>query len=161
RSGGIVMNVGFIGYGEVGHEMSEGLSNYEVDNIYAFDPLHADSGPLDLSEKTTLTFFSTAKELAVQNLDILFVAVPANKASEVWKSISGTIKNDTIYVDLTTASAQEKNSIDEQLENKGSHLIDASILVALKLYHNDVPILIIRKNICLFNHSKYSRKKLY
>lgn len=140
------MNIGFIGYGEVGHEMSKGLSNYEVDNIYAFDPLQATSDSIALSEKTNLSFLRTAKELSTQQLDILFVAVPANKATEVWEDIYATLDKNTIYVDLTTASAEEKSEVNKKLQDSGLNLIDGAILGALKIYQHKVPILVSGEN---------------
>lgn len=140
------MNIGFIGFGEVGREMSIGLSKYDVDNIYAFDPLQSASEPSILSEKTSLTFFQTIEELSEQSLDILFVAVPANKALEVWESIYNTLKEETIYIDLTTASAQEKKDVNEKMKHKGTNIIDGAILGALKVYQNAVPILVSGKD---------------
>lgn len=140
------MNIGFIGYGEVGHEMSKGLSNYRVDNIYALDPLQTTSEPIALSEKTRLSFLSTAEELSAQKLDILFVAVPANKTKEVWENIYTTLDKNTIYVDLTTASAEEKCEIDKKLYGSGLNLIDGAILGALKVYQHKVPMLVSGEN---------------
>lgn len=135
------MNIGFIGYGEVGREMSKGLSEYSVQNIYAFDPLHQSSESRELSEATTLTFFDAASAVLKQSLDILFVAVPAANAVEVWDSIDGEITKGTLYVDMTTASAKEKRDIERRLNDKNVNLIDAAILGALNVYQNSVPIL--------------------
>lgn len=102
------LNIGFIGYGEVGREITKSISEYNVDTIYAFDPLFHGSESKDISEVTTLSFINTPKELVRKSIDILFVAVPANNAVEVWNSIIDSLDTSTLYVDLTTASAEEK-----------------------------------------------------
>ncbi|MBU0439317.1 NAD(P)-binding domain-containing protein [Staphylococcus succinus] len=140
------MNIGFIGYGEVGKEMSKGLSNYEVNNIFAYDPLLMDARPGILSKNTKLTYFQDANELSKQHMTILFVAVPASKSVEVWSDIRETINKETILVDLTTASSNEKNNINKIMEEKGMSILDAAILGALKVYQNAVPILVSGKH---------------
>ncbi|MEK4306194.1 DUF1932 domain-containing protein [Oceanobacillus sp. M60] len=136
------MNIGFIGYGEVGREITKSISEYNVDTIYAFDPLFHGSESKDISEVTTLSFINTPKELVRKSIDILFVAVPANNAVEVWNSIIDSLDTSTLYVDLTTASAEEKKTIAEKLDKKGLNLIDAAIMGALKVYGHKVPMLV-------------------
>lgn len=144
------MNIGFIGYGEVGFEMSASMSGLGIENIYTYDPLKVGSSPLLLSDKTKVTFFDTAEKLVENNLDILFVAVPASYAKNSWLQVINSIQKDTILVDLTTASAQEKIQINEELEKKGLSLIDAAILGALKVYQHRVPILASGENVSKF-----------
>lgn len=151
------MNIGFIGYGEVGKEMSKGLSNYGVDNIFAYDPLLTDTKPENLSKNTKLTYFQDATELSKQRMNILFVAVPASKAVEAWSEISETINKETILVDLTTASSKEKNNINKIMEEKGMNILDAAILGALKVYQNTVPILVSGKHA---NNLIYATQKI-
>lgn len=136
------LNIGFIGYGEVGREITKSISEYNVDTIYAFDPLFHGSESKDISEVTTLSFINTPKELVRKSIDILFVAVPANNAVEVWNSIIDSLDTSTLYVDLTTASAEEKKTIAEKLDKKGLNLIDAAIMGALKVYGHKVPMLV-------------------
>nr|WP_263314214.1 NAD(P)-binding domain-containing protein [Mammaliicoccus sp. Marseille-Q6498] len=136
------MNIGFIGYGEVGSEMSKGFSEYEVDNIFAYDPLLINKSSEKISDNTKLTYFPNTKELSKQKMSILFVAVPASKAIEAWLEIRDTIDKETILVDLTTANAKEKNMVNEIMNENGLHILDAAILGALKVYQNTVPILV-------------------
>lgn len=140
------MNIGFIGYGEVGKEMSNGFGNYKVDNIFAYDPLLMSAKSENLSKNTKLTYFQDATELSKQHMTILFVAVPASKAIEAWSEISETINKETILVDLTTASAKEKQHVNKIMNAKGMNILDAAILGALKVYQNKVPILVSGKN---------------
>lgn len=141
------MNIGFIGYGEVGSEMSSSMSDLGVENIYTYDPLKIGSSPLLLSSKTKVTFFDSADKMVENDLDILFVAVPASYAKNSWLQVIDSLQKETILVDLTTASAKEKIKINEELEKKGFSLIDAAILGALKVYQHRVPILASGKNV--------------
>ncbi|HHQ7379488.1 TPA: DUF1932 domain-containing protein, partial [Staphylococcus aureus] len=58
-----------------------------------------------------------------------------------WSEISDVVANETVLVDLTTASSQEKNKVNEMMSDKGMTIIDAAILGALKVFQNEVPIL--------------------
>ncbi|WP_436953215.1 DUF1932 domain-containing protein [Staphylococcus shinii] len=135
------MDIGFIGFGEVGKELSKGFSKHEVNCIYAYDPLLIGSDSKKLSEKTEINYVEKAEIVAKQTLSILFVAVPATKTVEAWSEISDVVANETVLVDLTTASSEEKNKVNEMMYNKGMTIIDAAILGALKVYQNEVPIL--------------------
>lgn len=144
------MNIGFIGYGEVGSQMSASMSGLGVENFYTYDPLKIGSAPLLLSDKTKVTFFDTAEKVVENDINILFVAVPASYAKDYWLQIIDSLQKDIILVDLTTANAKEKIQINEALEKKGLSLIDAAILGALKVYQHRVPILASGKNVSEF-----------
>lgn len=135
------MDIGFIGFGEVGKELSKGFSKYDVNRIYAYDPLLIGSDSEKLSEVTEINYVEKAEIVAKQVLSILFVAVPATKTVEDWSEISDVVANETVLVDLTTASSQEKNKVNEMMFDKGMTIIDAAILGALKVFQNEVPIL--------------------
>ncbi|WP_436938471.1 DUF1932 domain-containing protein [Staphylococcus xylosus] len=135
------MDIGFIGFGEVGKELSKGFSKYDVNRIYAYDPLLIGSDSEKLSEVTEINYVEKAEIVAKQTLSILFVAVPATKTVEAWSEISDVVANETVLVDLTTASSQEKNKVNEMMSDKGMAIIDAAILGALKVFQNEVPIL--------------------
>ncbi|MEB8305426.1 DUF1932 domain-containing protein [Staphylococcus xylosus] len=135
------MDIGFIGFGEVGKELSKGFSKYDVNRIYAYDPLLIGSDSEKLSEVTEINYVEKAEIVAKQTLSILFVAVPATKTVEAWSEISDVVANETVLVDLTTASSQEKNKVNEMMSDKGMTIIDAAILGALKVFQNEVPIL--------------------
>ncbi|UBV34400.1 NAD(P)-dependent oxidoreductase [Staphylococcus xylosus] len=135
------MDIGFIGFGEVGKELSKGFRKYDVNRIYAYDPLLIGSDSEKLSEVTEINYGEKAEIVAKQTLSILFVAVPATKTVEAWSEISDVVANETVLVDLTTASSQEKNKVNEMMSDKGMTIIDAAILGALKVFQNEVPIL--------------------
>ncbi|MCI8279211.1 DUF1932 domain-containing protein [Staphylococcus xylosus] len=135
------MDIGFIGFGEVGKELSKGFSKYDVNRIYAYDPLLIGSDSEKLSEVTEINYVEKAEIVAEQTLSILFVAVPATKTVEAWSEISDVVASETVLVDLTTASSEEKNKVNEMMSHKGITIIDAAILGALKVYQNEVPIL--------------------
>ncbi|WP_016912189.1 DUF1932 domain-containing protein [Mammaliicoccus vitulinus] len=144
------MNIAFIGYGEVGSEMSKGLSNYKVEHISVYDPLVTNFKTEHLSGSTNITFYASIEQCFHMKVDIVFVAVPANKTSEVWDVIYKTNIDQTILVDLTTASAEEKQLINEKMNRKDKTIIDGAILGALKVYQNTVPIIASGKEVATF-----------
>lgn len=144
------MDIGFIGYGEVGKEMSKSMSQSGVEKIYAYDPLKIDAEDQYLSNSAKLTFFNTPAELVKNNLDILFMAVPSNKAKSAWFEVIDDLNKNTVLVDLTTASAIEKQDVKKELDKRGLNMNDGSILGALKVYQHKVPILVSGENTSKF-----------
>lgn len=144
------MNIGFIGYGEVGSEMSKSLSEMNVENIFTYDPLKVGQNSLNLSKNTVVSFLDSAKDVVKNDIDILFVAVPASYAISSWNDVIDSLDEKTVLVDLTTANAEEKKQINKALEQRKLELIDGAILGALKVYQHRVPILASGKNVSKF-----------
>lgn len=105
------MNIGFIGYGEVGSEMSKSLSEMNVENIFTYDPLKVGQNSLNLSKNTVVSFLDSAKDVVKNDIDILFVAVPASYAISSWNDVIDSLDEKTVLVDLTTANAEEKSKL--------------------------------------------------
>lgn len=135
------MNIGFIGFGEVGYEMSKGLMNEQNHNIYVYDPLYDREDVIQRSIEANVTLFDNPIDVVVQSLEILFVAVPSKFAKDAWDSIKSYINDKTYYVDLTTASAETKKNISiEFLNLNAKSFIDGAIMGPLKGNQHKVPI---------------------
>ncbi|ALS75876.1 hypothetical protein AUC31_12030 [Planococcus rifietoensis] len=137
------MKIGFIGFGEVGFEMSKGFHHLESGlQLFAFDQQHTDPRMIQRAEEANVSLLDSPLKVAEQNLAILFVAVPAQYAESAWESILPALNNSTLYVDLTTASANIKQGISDRLAATQSLFVDAAIMGPLKGNQHKVPMIV-------------------
>lgn len=138
------MNIGFIGFGEVGYEMSKGFMNERDHKIYVYDTLFENEEVIQRANEAQVTLCNDPVKVVNQNLDVLFVAVPATYAKNAWESVWQHVNDKTFYVDLTTASAEVKNQIRSNVCDYGAKsFVDGAIMGPLKENRHKVPI-----NVC-------------
>ena len=139
------MNLGFIGYGEVGFEMSKGFKSEGLNNIHAYDVMQNDAtyGRLvkERAENAGVCLLNHSQAV-IEIADIIIVAVPGDKALETAKSVKEFLKKDTIYVDVSASSPQVKIKIYEEIKEKGVLFVDGAMLGSLPVYKHKVPTLI-------------------
>ncbi|MDI7741769.1 NAD(P)-binding domain-containing protein [Lysinibacillus fusiformis] len=139
------MIVGFLGFGEAGSNIAAGLSSEGIRDIYAFDVLYSNKEYKEkLKEKAEFTgtvLLDNAHEVAAI-ADIIFLAVPANFAINSTINIVDSLTKGKIFVDVTTASPQEKKEISRAVVEKGASYVDSAMLGALPKYQHKVPMLI-------------------
>ncbi|MFC7685260.1 NAD(P)-binding domain-containing protein [Ureibacillus sp. GCM10028918] len=139
------MIVGFLGFGEAGSNIATGLKEEGISDIYAFDVLYSKEEFRDkLEEKAELAgtvFLEEAKEVVIK-AHIIFLAVPANFAMDSTTNIVDSLSKGKIFVDVTTASPQEKKEISQLVVEKGASYVDSAMLGALPKYKHKVPMLI-------------------
>ncbi|QBP42716.1 DUF1932 domain-containing protein [Paenisporosarcina antarctica] len=140
KVGEVKVIIGFIGFGEVGYEMSIGLLEDGVSKIYAFDPLYESEMVQNRVKKSGVILCSTEEELLQQKVDVVIVAVPANQSYVSWQHISKFLNNSTIYVDVSTASASEKTKVYEEIMKKEKLFVDAAMMGPLTAHKHQVPI---------------------
>jgi 3-hydroxyisobutyrate dehydrogenase-like beta-hydroxyacid dehydrogenase len=144
-SGEIGMELAFVGFGEVGFEMSRGLKGEGLDGIVAYDVLHDDTtfGPLvkDRAANAGVKLVS-APEQVLQGVDVVIVAVPGDKALQTARDLKSQLKAATVYVDVSASSPEVKRAIWDAIKETGVCFVDAAMMGALPLYHHKVPILL-------------------
>ncbi|MEW9674421.1 DUF1932 domain-containing protein [Ammoniphilus sp. 3BR4] len=138
------MKLGFIGFGEAAYELSTGLKGEGMEHILAYDPVwnHPTYGAL-VQERAGLArveLLETPEEVLGQ-VNILFVAVPANKALEVSESLKPFLNKDSIYVDVSASGPDMKRKIQKNVQEKGVSFVDAAMMGPLPVYKHKVPIL--------------------
>lgn len=140
------MDLGFIGFGEVGFEMSTGFKGAGVEKIFVYDIMqdHAVYGALvkERVEKSGVTLVSTPQEV-FEKVDVVIVAVPGAKALETAKNLTPFLKVSTLYVDVSASSPLVKRSIWETIKStSGVSFVDGAMLGSLPLYKHKVPTLV-------------------
>ena len=138
------MKLGFIGFGEASYELSTGLKQEGLKGILAYDPLwdHPTFGSLvlDRSKQANVELVQKA-ESVVKNVNVLIVAVPADKAYEVSNSLKPNIKNECVYIDVSASTPDIKGKISENVKKMGGVFVDAAMMGPLPVYKHKVPIL--------------------
>ncbi len=137
------MKIGFIGFGEAAYNISFGLRQEGVEGIIASDKMteHAEIGPKirDRAQEAGVTLMGSAKEVAGQT-DIVFVAVPAVNATEVFQEIVDSLRPEQLYIDVCSTSPSVKKTISTGVERIGALYVDAAMLGSLPLKKHQVPI---------------------
>ncbi|WHY68953.1 DUF1932 domain-containing protein [Neobacillus sp. SuZ13] len=140
------MKLGFIGFGEAAFEMAAGLKVHGLEKIAAYDPLwnHPVYGKLvrERAEQAQVKLENSLECLFnLEEINILIVAVPANKAYEVSETVKPYIKNELVYIDVSASSPNVKQNINDNIKEKGAYFVDAAMMGPLPVYKHKVPIL--------------------
>lgn len=138
------MKLGFIGFGEVGFEMSQGFKAAGLEEIFVYDVMqgHEVYGPLvkERVQKSSVNLVSSSQEV-LENVDVVFVAVPGAKALETAQGLVPFLKSPLLYVDVSASSPDVKRGIWESIKGTGVSFVDAAMLGSLPLYKHKVPTL--------------------
>ena len=100
------MKLGFIGFGEVGFEMSKGFGVAGLEGILAYDVMLGDPvyGTV-LAEKVQqsgVTMCPSAQAV-LESSEVVIVAVPGGKALETAKQLKQWLKSGMIYADVSAS----------------------------------------------------------
>lgn len=138
-----VMKIGFIGYGEAAYELSTGLKTEGLNQFYAYDVLLQNeklAGSLkEKASQTGVQLTSSISEL-IKKSDLVIAAVPANKTLEVAQSVSGSLKKNQLYVDVSASTPDIKKQVANEIEKQEALFVDAAMLGSLPVNKHKVPI---------------------
>jgi len=138
------MQLGFIGFGEAAFEMSKGLKQQGFGEIVAYDPVwnHPTFGALvqKRADKAQVNLLKEAQAV-LSRTRVLIVAVPADKAYEVSRTIKPYLQPNTIYIDVSASNPNMKRNIHENLQGTNTTFVDAAMMGPLPVYKHKVPIL--------------------
>jgi 3-hydroxyisobutyrate dehydrogenase-like beta-hydroxyacid dehydrogenase len=139
------MKLGFIGFGEVGFEMSKGFKSEGISDILAYDVMngHPVYGAL-LQERvkiTGVTLVDSPQEV-LQSVDVIIAAVPGDKALQTVQGIKMYLKKGTIYADVSASSPEVKRKIWDEIEDAEVGFVDGAMLGPLPVHQHKVPTLV-------------------
>ena len=139
------MKLGFIGFGEVGFEMSKGFGAAGLTGILAYDIMQGDPvyGPV-LAERvqTAGVTLCSAPQAVLENSEVVIVAVPGGKALETAKQLKSWLRNGLVYADVSASAPETKRKIWGEIEETGVLFVDGAMLGSLPLYQQRVPTLV-------------------
>jgi 3-hydroxyisobutyrate dehydrogenase-like beta-hydroxyacid dehydrogenase len=139
------MRLGFIGFGEVGYEMSSGFLEEGLSGIVAYDPLIYDAtfAPL-VQERARLAKVQLLESHAAVALhaEVIIAAVPGSEALTAARQTAPALGDGRIYADVSTSSPTAKKAIARTVEGRGTPMIDCALMGILSLKRHQVPTLI-------------------
>lgn len=138
------MHLGFIGFGEAAFELASGLNSQGLKKMTAYDPLWnvPAYSELLLNRSTTagVKLVQTQEE-ALQGVDAVIVAVPADKALEVSSRLKPCLQKGSVYIDVSASTPEVKKKAAASIHEKGGKFVDAAMMGPLPVYKHEVPIL--------------------
>lgn len=139
------MKIGFLGFGEAAFSIALGLNQEGAGDLTGYDILLEQEARRDqvlrmMAESRTMPAWSP--EEAVSQARVIFSAVPADFAVDTARRAAMYLQKDSIYVDVTTASPEEKREIAELAEQREAKFADGAMMGPLLQYRHKVPMLL-------------------
>jgi len=139
------MQLGFIGFGEVGFELSRGLKGEGLDGIIAYDPLANDPqyGVLvkERAKEAVVGLLENPLGVAARS-DVIIAAVPGSKAEAAALAVVNALNATKVYVDVSTSSPRTKQRIAAAILPTGALFADVALMDSLTQYRHKVPTLV-------------------
>lgn len=139
------MNLGFIGFGEVGFELARGLKQEGLSGVVAFDPMAGDAkyGPLvqNRAKEADVALLPTPQAVA-KAAEVIIAAVPGSKALAAALDLAPALKPNQVYADVSTSTAARKKQMALAIESVGALFTDGALMGGLSMQHHKVPTLL-------------------
>jgi 3-hydroxyisobutyrate dehydrogenase-like beta-hydroxyacid dehydrogenase len=137
--------IGFIGFGEAGFNIANGLRGSGIDRIFAFD-IRTDSedfGPKirERAGQSRAQLVDSSEQLASSS-EILFSTVTASSALEAADQTAPFLRPHHIYADLNSISPGLKQEIDRTVRSTGARFVEAAVMAPVPPYGHQVPMLL-------------------
>jgi 3-hydroxyisobutyrate dehydrogenase-like beta-hydroxyacid dehydrogenase len=137
--------IGFIGFGEAGFTIGNGLKSAGVERILAYDIASdsADRGPLirQRAQQAGVTLVSDSAQLAAA-CDLLFSTVTSSSALEAARQTMPFLEARHTYADLNSVSPALKRDVGSAIAATGAAFVEAAVMAPVQPYGHRVPMLI-------------------
>jgi 3-hydroxyisobutyrate dehydrogenase-like beta-hydroxyacid dehydrogenase len=137
--------IGFIGFGEAGFTIANGLREAGVDRISAYDiATHSpDRGPLirERASRSHTTLVASSAEIAAAS-DILFSTVTSSSSLEAAQQTRPFLQPHHVYADLNSVSPARKREIAAVVRASGAGFVEAAVMAPVQPYGHRVPMLL-------------------
>lgn len=140
-----MVSVGFVGFGEAGFTIANGLRAAGLSSLVAFDIAHqtADRGPLITARAATagarLVFTS---EALARSSDVIFSTVTCSAALEAARQTAPFLGPRHLYADLNSVSPSLKRDVAAVIEATGAAFVEAAVMAPVQPYGQRVPMLV-------------------
>ena len=139
------VTIGFIGFGEAGFTIGNGLKKGGLEHLFAYDiaTATADLGPL-IRQRAAMagaTLVSTCEELA-GSADVLLSTVTCSAALDAARQMSPWIGPRHVYADLNSVSPALKRDVAAVVHDAGAAFVEAAVMAPVQPYGQRVPMLI-------------------
>ena len=139
------LRIGFIGFGEAGFNIANGLRGAGLTQLFAYDinthtPGLGERIRLRADESQT-TLLDSSESLA-QASNILLSTVTAGAAVEAAEQTAYYLDKRHLYADLNSVSPAAKQAIDRIINDRGARFVEAAIMAPVIPYGHRVPLLL-------------------
>ena len=139
------MNVGLVGYGEVGKIFTSAFVEQNAAWVGAWDVLMRDSsaGPA-MKAHATKAGVEAVGSMAVlaAKADVIVSAVTASQAGTVAEEAAGSIRPGTWFLDLNSCSPGVKQRSSERIDRAGGRYVESAVMTTVPGYGIRVPMLL-------------------
>lgn len=139
------MVAGFIGFGEAGSTIAQGLRSAGLPRIFAYDIKSNDAafGPRiqERARETQTTLVESPRELAA-SADILFSTVTSSSALDAARQHAPFLTSRHTYADLNSVSPALKQDIDRVISATGASFVEVAVMAPVQPYGHKVPMLV-------------------
>ena len=139
------MNVGLVGYGEVGKIFTAALVERKVAWVGAWDVLMRDAGagPAMNAHAARSGVEAVASMAALTaKADVIISAVTASQAGAVADEAARTIRAGTWFMDLNSCSPGTKRRSGERIDAAGGRYVESAVMTTVPGYGIRVPMLL-------------------
>ena len=144
--------LGFIGFGEAGFHIAEGLKDEGFETIYAYDKFWNTAPGSELicarAEKINVDLVPGIAEL-VEKSEVIISAVSADMAVELARSAAPFLDRDKIYVDINATSPMTKEMVDSII-SPIALFVDCAVMGPVPPNKHKVPISVSGKGARMF-----------
>jgi 3-hydroxyisobutyrate dehydrogenase-like beta-hydroxyacid dehydrogenase len=137
--------VGFVGFGEAGFTIGNGLRSAGLDRLLAYD-IHTHTpgrGDLIVSRagRSGATLVESSADLA-RECEILLSTVTSNAALDAARQTAPYLGRDHLYADLNSVSPALKQTIAREIEATGARFVEVAVMAPVAPYGHRVPMLV-------------------
>lgn len=139
------LTLGFIGFGEAGFTIGNGLKSAGVERLFAYDIAtdSLDRGPLirRRAAEAGVTLAADSAELA-RSCDVLFSTVTSSSALAAARQTAPFLERRHVYADLNSVSPALKREIAAAIDATGAGFVESAVMAPVAPYGHRVPMLV-------------------
>ena len=137
--------VGFVGFGEAGFTIGNGLRSAGLERLFAYDIAtdSPDRGALIRQRAATAgaTLVPTSQELA-RSADVILSTVTCSAALDAARQTAPWLGAGHLYADLNSVSPALKRDVAEVIDAAGASFVEAAVMAPVLPYGQRVPMLV-------------------
>jgi 3-hydroxyisobutyrate dehydrogenase-like beta-hydroxyacid dehydrogenase len=137
--------IGFIGFGEAGFTIANGLRSAGVERVTAYDIAtdSRDRGPQirERADKSGTTLVASSAALTAAS-DMLFSTVTSSDALIAARETAPFLTTRHIYADLNSVSPALKREVRDVIAATGAGFVEAAVMAPVQPYGHRVPMLL-------------------
>ncbi len=137
--------IAFIGFGEAGQDISQGLIGEGARVPAAFDILFPDNAKgqrlRDAAADRGMTAAMTPGE-AIANADVILSAVTADQSVVAAEGAVPHLKPNQIFMDMNSTSPMKKRKAAAVIEASGARYVESAVMATVPGYAHKVPMLL-------------------